>query len=341
MLQLEILDMMMRRISKILALDQVAKPCEVFHLIVGSGAGGLVAVLLGRLRMSVQEVIDFYRDFEEAVFEPLREPGKIKDPDCQRAIRTAAAKQLTQLVEERDVGGYLNEAMDSYLGRREPIMGKVLITTDEGPEREERWLRSYCAPLWPRRNFKDDGVTGNDSQWTIVDAIWANMADEELFEPAGFEKRRGTFVGSLSQYDCPYQLGRNEADRLFGRGENLMGNSETAHVSIGAGIPNVVGRRDTPKERDIPTLEDFLHSWLKVSNMAHREWELESEKNKRDRERDNAYFRLDCATEPTAEDLRNLGKVVKEVAQKIKERRDGCVQYCQAQIDSMRRECGF
>ena len=46
------------------------KPCEVFNLICGTSTGGLIAIMLGRLGMSVQEAIDAYLELSKCVFAP-------------------------------------------------------------------------------------------------------------------------------------------------------------------------------------------------------------------------------------------------------------------------------
>ncbi|CAA7270802.1 unnamed protein product [Cyclocybe aegerita] len=49
------------------------KPCEVFHLIGGTSAGGLIALMLGRMRMTVDECIIQFRKLSEQIFrEPTR-----------------------------------------------------------------------------------------------------------------------------------------------------------------------------------------------------------------------------------------------------------------------------
>ncbi|KAF2197771.1 FabD/lysophospholipase-like protein, partial [Delitschia confertaspora ATCC 74209] len=44
------------------------KPCEVFDLIGGTSTGGLIAIMLGRLEMDVDQCITAYSSLAEAVF---------------------------------------------------------------------------------------------------------------------------------------------------------------------------------------------------------------------------------------------------------------------------------
>lgn len=48
---------------------EVPKPCEHFDLIAGTGTGGLIAIMLGRLRMDVETCKDVYVRMTRRVFE--------------------------------------------------------------------------------------------------------------------------------------------------------------------------------------------------------------------------------------------------------------------------------
>ncbi|KAL9012316.1 MAG: hypothetical protein Q9173_002911 [Seirophora scorigena] len=45
------------------------KPCEYFDLIAGVGTGGLIAIMLGRLRMSIKQCREIYMEMTKVVFE--------------------------------------------------------------------------------------------------------------------------------------------------------------------------------------------------------------------------------------------------------------------------------
>jgi patatin-like phospholipase/acyl hydrolase len=45
------------------------KPCEYFDMIGGTSTGGLIAIMLGRLRMTVDDCIDAYTSLSDKVFE--------------------------------------------------------------------------------------------------------------------------------------------------------------------------------------------------------------------------------------------------------------------------------
>jgi hypothetical protein len=49
--------------------DQIPKPCDHFDLIVGTGTGGLIALMLGRLRLDLEQCKELYVRLTRFVFE--------------------------------------------------------------------------------------------------------------------------------------------------------------------------------------------------------------------------------------------------------------------------------
>jgi hypothetical protein len=49
--------------------DQIPKPCDHFDLIVGTGTGGLIAIMLGRLRLDLETCKELYVRLTRMVFE--------------------------------------------------------------------------------------------------------------------------------------------------------------------------------------------------------------------------------------------------------------------------------
>ncbi|KAI1826668.1 acyl transferase/acyl hydrolase/lysophospholipase [Xylaria intraflava] len=58
------------RIAK--GLDAVPRPCECFNLIGGTSTGGIIAIMLGRLGMTVDECIQAYDKFAQIAFTPKK-----------------------------------------------------------------------------------------------------------------------------------------------------------------------------------------------------------------------------------------------------------------------------
>ncbi|MCJ1269967.1 hypothetical protein MMC22_009860 [Lobaria immixta] len=64
-----ILQELMESVRKSQGLEVAPLPCEYFDMIAGTSTGGLIAILLGRLRMSVSDCIDLYKKFGQEIFE--------------------------------------------------------------------------------------------------------------------------------------------------------------------------------------------------------------------------------------------------------------------------------
>lgn len=49
--------------------NEIPKPCDHFDLIVGTGTGGLIALMLGRLRLDLEQCKELYVQMTRVVFE--------------------------------------------------------------------------------------------------------------------------------------------------------------------------------------------------------------------------------------------------------------------------------
>ncbi|KAG9121121.1 hypothetical protein FRC07_003053, partial [Ceratobasidium sp. 392] len=61
-------ELMIRIYGELPSLSSAPRPCEYFDLIVGTGIGGLIAIMLGRLRMSVDEAMQWFAEVASQVF---------------------------------------------------------------------------------------------------------------------------------------------------------------------------------------------------------------------------------------------------------------------------------
>jgi patatin-like phospholipase/acyl hydrolase len=58
-------------------LDEIPRPCNFFDLIIGTSTGGLIAVMLGRLHMTIDECIAKYEQLGKEVFGKKPHGGKL------------------------------------------------------------------------------------------------------------------------------------------------------------------------------------------------------------------------------------------------------------------------
>ena len=61
--------MVLRRLMATVDPDAPRKPCDYVDMIGGTSTGGLIAIMLGRLRVTVDECIDAYTELSDRVFE--------------------------------------------------------------------------------------------------------------------------------------------------------------------------------------------------------------------------------------------------------------------------------
>ncbi|KAK3896666.1 hypothetical protein C8A05DRAFT_20408, partial [Staphylotrichum tortipilum] len=85
---LYILQRLMYRIQQEHNLQKLPKPCEVFDVMVGTSTGGLIAIMLGLLEMSVQSCIEAYTALARDVFTP-RTRTKLGGPFVHKLLGSA------------------------------------------------------------------------------------------------------------------------------------------------------------------------------------------------------------------------------------------------------------
>lgn len=132
--------------------DSNPRPCEYFDLIGGTGTGGLIAIMLGRLRMSVVDCMKMYVRMTKKVFEtdktivgiPYRST-LFKASKLEDAIR-----ECVQLNENESFQPSLNEGRDTPLSPTRP--GSMYSAVNDIPRRTmsysstNRWPSSASSP---------------------------------------------------------------------------------------------------------------------------------------------------------------------------------------------------
>lgn len=83
------------------------KPCELFDMIGGTSTGGLIAIMLGRLRMSVRACIDTYLEISPRIFTRIHHKsvnwkGKMQGRFDHLALENAVKDMLRQQGQNED-----------------------------------------------------------------------------------------------------------------------------------------------------------------------------------------------------------------------------------------------
>ncbi|KAK0435467.1 acyl transferase/acyl hydrolase/lysophospholipase [Desarmillaria tabescens] len=82
----------MKRIQIHQNLPQTPKPCKYFDLISGTSTGGLIAIMLGRLKMSTEDALQNYNRISSVVFsaenkKPFYSDGKFKATTLEKEVK--------------------------------------------------------------------------------------------------------------------------------------------------------------------------------------------------------------------------------------------------------------
>ncbi|KAL1841262.1 hypothetical protein VTJ49DRAFT_7264 [Mycothermus thermophilus] len=219
-----ILHAIMTEIKKAQNLDVLPKPCEYFHLIAGTSTGGLIAIMLGRLRMSTKEALDAYDEFAARIFcKENRKKYRLSD----KYFATPLKEIVQGIVKDRGLGELMWDPEQPEKGK---AMVCVMPLQNVG---NARVIRTFPG---------DEGI---DDQWDRNILIWeaarATTAAPTFFKPQviGGEAYVDGALGANNPVD--YLL--REAIQEFGSWRRLG-----CVVSIGTGTREV-GLSDGPLEQ--------------------------------------------------------------------------------------------
>ncbi|KAF3357378.1 hypothetical protein VdG1_03166 [Verticillium dahliae VDG1] len=100
--------MILRSLMVTIDPDNPPKPCDYFDMIGGTNTGGLIAVMLGRLRMSVDECIAAFTSLCDGVFEKkkhhrVRMNGKLRGRFDSRALERAIKQILVRTNHDENI----------------------------------------------------------------------------------------------------------------------------------------------------------------------------------------------------------------------------------------------
>ena len=82
------------------------KPCDYFDMIGGTSTGGLIAVMLGRLRMTIEDCIEAYTSLSDRVFEKTAHRVTIRGKLQGRFDATALENAIKQILKARGISEY-------------------------------------------------------------------------------------------------------------------------------------------------------------------------------------------------------------------------------------------
>ncbi|RPA79808.1 FabD/lysophospholipase-like protein [Ascobolus immersus RN42] len=194
------------------------EPWQEFDLIGGTSTGGLLAIMLGRLRMSIDECEDAYLQLSRRIFTPARKDVDVAGRvyDFLKANGKFDAKPLEEIVKHLLIERGLSE--DELLLDKDEDSCKVFVCAVSGGNDSTVRIRTY-------KTRDHDPLLRHCKIW---EAARATSAASRLFEPIKIGPRGQEFVDGALRHNNPIQIVDLESDELF-RGEDRF------IISIGTG----------------------------------------------------------------------------------------------------------
>ncbi|KXH59138.1 phosphorylase superfamily protein, partial [Colletotrichum salicis] len=232
-----ILEHLMEEIRKTEGLDRVPRPCDRFDFIGGTSTGGIIAIMLGRMGMTVNECILQYREVAQKAFTPKRTTllpastkGAFSATALEEAIKTTCKKFCTSLdcVHRRQVGNTPNGTCSHDMEFRDDTCTKtvVLAITKDNVDAPPTLFTTY------------DKSTGFDG-CPIWQVARATSAATTFFKPIRIGRDGVEFVDAGFGYNNPCEVLIDEARRQFPSRPQLQ------VLSIGTGLGDVVSIGNT------------------------------------------------------------------------------------------------
>ncbi|KAI1658195.1 FabD/lysophospholipase-like protein [Daldinia decipiens] len=226
-----ILQEVMENIRRIYNLQQVPRPCEYFDLIGGTSTGGIIAIMLGRLGMTVEDCINAYKSLAKEAFTPKRRLIHLPLPPTG----IYSAKALERAIEAVVKAQCKDEACvtrgacshDDVLFRNDAcVKTAVLAITKENVDARPTLFKTYDNTS----GFRD---------CTIWEVARATSAASTFFKSIRCGRDNIEFIDAAFGYNNPCEVLMEEAQKQF------PGDRQMYVLSIGTGLGSVATIKDT------------------------------------------------------------------------------------------------
>ncbi|EXA53703.1 hypothetical protein FOVG_01433 [Fusarium oxysporum f. sp. pisi HDV247] len=187
------------------------EPWQMFDMIGGTSTGGLIAIMLGRLRLSIPECKKAYMDLSEKAFTPKNFISR------QIGVATVRSKFWAEPLEDA-IKSLIGDDWESKLLRDDDPVCKVFVVSHLQDYTTHAVLRSY-------RNFRKPRATLDAMR--IWQACRATSAALTFFDSIIIDGSTYSDGGLL--YNNPVQLVHGEASEVFPNQEQLI-------ISLGTGM---------------------------------------------------------------------------------------------------------
>lgn len=221
------------------------EPWQMFDMIGGTSTGGLIAVMLGRLRMSVADCMQVYINLSEKAFTKKnlfdRAKGKV----------TLGPKFKTRALEDA-IKQIIGEDWATKLLKEDDSKCKVFVVAHMRDVNKHTVLRNYRNIRYP---------AGSLNTMRIWEACRATSAAQTFFDPIVAGGTAYSDGGLL--YNNPVQLVHGEASEMFKGREQII-------VSLGTGTGGIPEKFDPDLVNIANLLADIATETEKTANDFYR-----------------------------------------------------------------------
>ncbi|KAH0591432.1 hypothetical protein H2248_001509 [Termitomyces sp. 'cryptogamus'] len=219
MSELVILEEIMYQLKHLEQAASMPKPCDYFDIISGVGTGGIIALMLGRLRMPISLAIQKYVDFSKKVYSDI----KIFSMGSEKFKASTFVSAMEDILKSADFPA------DVLMQEEDPAC-KSFVTALPSSNMTPRHFRSYKVRANQGYNC------------TVVEAARATTATPHFFKAVSIGSRGldEAFIGADLGYNNPISFVLEEAELLFGTSQPVA-----CIVSIGAGHPGHISWKPT------------------------------------------------------------------------------------------------
>ncbi|KAH7126725.1 hypothetical protein B0J11DRAFT_460046 [Dendryphion nanum] len=219
--------MILRQLMETVDPASPPKPCDYFDIIGGTSTGGLIAVMLGRLRMTVDEAIDAYLSLADRVFQKKAHrvtvkgkiQGRFDSDELARAVKEVVKRQgLDENALLKDEAA--NACRVFVCATSKETSGTVCLTSYKSARGNSDLLNS--VKIW--------------------EACRATSAASSFFDPIAVGRYKEEFVDGATGANNPVWEVWNQAQLEWGL-EPLEGRVKCL-VSIGTGVPSLKPFKD-------------------------------------------------------------------------------------------------
>ncbi|KAF2269546.1 phospholipase [Lojkania enalia] len=245
------------------------RPCEVFDLIGGTSTGGLIAIMLGRLEMDVEECIDTYSGLSQKIFSQKQNrfgfgwKGDLKGRFSAENLEEAISKVVS------DKGFNNSDPLDNG----KPPGCRVMVCACARETQGTTRLRSYNLPGKPAPKVPP----------SIVGAARATSAATRFFDPVTIGNR--TYVDGALSANNPIDEVEDEAASIWCPTTRDLKPHVKCFISIGTGNPGKHSIQDHSALKFLSeTLVQMVTETEKTANKFASRWREQIEKK--------VYFRF-------------------------------------------------